>query len=264
MKTAVILLSVVLLLSGCRSMDITKEETELSRTYYHLANAQMRLGSYPEAVSSYRRALEIDPSLHSAAYNLATAYEQIGDYSSALGVLDTVLEYDQGNTLLLRRKAWCLLQLDREDEALQVFRDALEVDPADREILRSLVQLLIEHEAYIEAREHIFNDIARWGVEQDLLVMLYRIDEQVDPRGGHVWLKESWNISAADHDTAELLSKYYFSTEEYEGAASVILEHARSGATGHAVKLAKSRFGEAELKELPEEQEAELRKLLTE
>ena len=51
---------------------------------YNLGNSLMKIDRYEDAVTQFRRALELRPGQELAQYNLALAYQKMGDYESAI------------------------------------------------------------------------------------------------------------------------------------------------------------------------------------
>ncbi len=85
-----ILFIIVLLASGTqRTMPIPPAQKYFIEGQSHREN-----GRYKEAIDSYKKAIENDPSFISAYYNLALLYHQIKQYDSAVINLKKVIELD--------------------------------------------------------------------------------------------------------------------------------------------------------------------------
>ncbi|MCX6910882.1 MAG: tetratricopeptide repeat protein [Verrucomicrobia bacterium] len=96
-------------------------------------------GNYSKAIDIFKRALELQPSLHSARRDLAMAYVEVGDVENATNHLIEVLRLDP-------RDAWSLVVLanlyirEKSDPVTgeKFLRKALEIKPDDVWALNSL------------------------------------------------------------------------------------------------------------------------------
>jgi tetratricopeptide (TPR) repeat protein len=113
---------------------------------------------YDEAVSSFRRALELEPALHIARLNLAIALFYAGQTDAALAVataaadLLPALPHPRYVIGLAARAD------GRNDEAAAAFRRVLQMDPSDAGSRISLGQIHLQQREYAEAAA-LFRDV---------------------------------------------------------------------------------------------------------
>jgi tetratricopeptide (TPR) repeat protein len=89
----------------------------------------LKAGRYEEALASFAKALEIDPSFGAAWYNRASAFSSLGCHEEALTCYTQALEVDPHLFDAWERKALALASLGRYDEAIACFTKALELTP---------------------------------------------------------------------------------------------------------------------------------------
>jgi DNA-binding winged helix-turn-helix (wHTH) protein/tetratricopeptide (TPR) repeat protein len=77
------------------------------------------------AISYYRRALRIDPSVHTYHINLSQNLKYAGRIEDALRVVDEGLRMYPTSRGMRRARAWMLIELSRLDEAEQMLREAM-------------------------------------------------------------------------------------------------------------------------------------------
>lgn len=78
-----------------------------AEVWAHLGVTMQSLDDIDAAIDSYRKALELDPSLHVCFANLASLYSYMGDGKNALDNIQRALEFDPGSEayLELQRQA---------------------------------------------------------------------------------------------------------------------------------------------------------------
>lgn len=86
-------------------------------------------GRLDQALTEFRRALQIVPNDPVASYNLAATMCASGDAGGALEVLEPALELAPHDATLHYGKGCALDQLQRRDEAKLAYQAALELDP---------------------------------------------------------------------------------------------------------------------------------------
>ncbi|MBR0652426.1 tetratricopeptide repeat protein [Roseomonas terrae] len=97
-----------------------------------VGNVQRALGRQPEAVDSFRRAIQAGPAFAFAHFNLADALLEMGRHAEALEVFRTILlrRFDGMDADFHNNLGICLMALGRAEEALTAFHAALKADPA--------------------------------------------------------------------------------------------------------------------------------------
>jgi Tfp pilus assembly protein PilF len=112
-------------------------------------------GDYPKAVELLKRALILQPSLHSARRDLAMAYAEMSDAENAANHLIEVLRLNPGD-------AWSWVVLGNlylgpkndVETAEKFFRKAIELKPGDAWALNSLAAIARTQDRYDEAIAH--------------------------------------------------------------------------------------------------------------
>jgi len=236
---AAAVLFLLFVLGGCATPQLAEAQEELSQTYYNLGNTYMRLGNHESAVQAYRRALELTDRFPDASCNLAIALCRSGKYAAAERELSMLLEEDPENTVLLEKMAWCLLQDERLEESVRYYRKALRVDPGDSNIRESLMYVLMDLEKYSEARREALTLLEERGIDQELLLLLYEIDEQLADKSGYPWLEEAWKRDAAHKKTVSALLEYHLGLGDVTAAAYMLETYAETGDEEHAAELMK-------------------------
>jgi len=104
---------------------------EEAQDFFNLGTNRARLGEYEEAVSYFRRAIELEPGYAKAYINLAWAWKSLGDLENAerairLGV--SVLPYE---SRCQRALGIILADGEQYDEATTVFEQAVALDSSD-------------------------------------------------------------------------------------------------------------------------------------
>ncbi len=129
-----------------------------------LANAQNQLGivlqsqgQLDEAISHFRKAVELRPAFAGAHYSLGNALSAQGDWDGAIGAYRQALAVEDDYTEAHLKLAEALASENRVDEAIQHFRQAIRIDPSVREAHFNLGVLLLRvgqvDEALREFRE---------------------------------------------------------------------------------------------------------------
>ncbi|MFL6292843.1 MAG: protein kinase domain-containing protein [Thermoanaerobaculia bacterium] len=110
--------------------------------YTNLGLTRFLLGRYPEAVTAYRKALELAPEHVAVLLNLADAEAALGHRQEAEGLYGRVLDHlrEQESATVLSPgdrmiKAQCLVRLGRSREAVEVTQRTLQQNPDDPEVV---------------------------------------------------------------------------------------------------------------------------------
>jgi tetratricopeptide (TPR) repeat protein len=114
-----------------------------ARAHFYLGVALQNLGQGAEAMSSYEKALAIDPKLSEAWINLAAARLDAGDAAGALDVVERGLRHHPKQPALLYNRALALSGTGKKSEALAAYRDAAAADPSNLEVKYAYAEALV-------------------------------------------------------------------------------------------------------------------------
>jgi len=110
------------------------------------------LGDTKAAADLLRKVAEKDPTARSLT-NLAQVYEQLKDYSLAAEMLRRALEQQPGNSDLKHMLAQDLLYSDQIEDSLKVYQDLIEEDPKDELALLRISKIYQQKRDFAKAHE---------------------------------------------------------------------------------------------------------------
>jgi len=108
---------------------VLDEDPKVIDAWFTLGNVYFREGKWQDAITQYRKALELKPDYDLAVINIATCYRNLGDDAAALAGYEHYLRIDPKDAYV--RYQVGEVYLDRGDlaQAGARFREALELDP---------------------------------------------------------------------------------------------------------------------------------------
>jgi predicted O-linked N-acetylglucosamine transferase (SPINDLY family) len=134
----------------------------------------------PEAIDTYRRAIDVAPRNPNAHLNLGNALALLNRHEEALACYERVLALDPNSAEALNYEGNSLNALNRQSEAVKRFEKAVALDPGVTEALSSLVytkqrrwdwsglpeqrQFLLDR---VRARQYVANPFALLGICDD-------------------------------------------------------------------------------------------------
>ncbi len=95
----------------------------------------------PVAVSSLRRATQVDPALWEAWYELGRAHMKGREWKYALSALERARQADGHASEIYSAMATCFLKMNKKLEARQMVSEALQRDPQNAEAIRLQKQI---------------------------------------------------------------------------------------------------------------------------
>jgi protein O-GlcNAc transferase len=111
-------------------LDKASREEPTAANFTVLGVIQSEFGLTNEAISSFRRAISLDPAHQEAYYNLATILRP-DDKEEAIGFLQRAIDIDPTYALAHRELGWLLRRIDRFPQAEYHLRRAIELDGSD-------------------------------------------------------------------------------------------------------------------------------------
>ena len=105
---------------------------EVTRALYDRGNTELRAQALEQAVESFSKALESDPSYWPALLGLGVAWRLLGRDAEAVSAFERVLKVEPGQRFALASLAESLMSLRRYDAAAEAFAQLLTIDPDTR------------------------------------------------------------------------------------------------------------------------------------
>ena len=187
--------------------------------YVEQAHEQYKAGQYGLAVTSYLRALEIDPDVAEAENGLGWSYLRIGQPSLAVPHLNNAVSMD-AELLAAHRGlgvAYSVAHMNVEAEAS--LKSALKINASDLEALRYLGQVYYQEQRYDEAIETLEkvtgargDDIAALEYLGRSLHAMERYDEALVP------LQEAYDLDPSVEPVRETLGLVWTELGRYDKA----------------------------------------------
>lgn len=98
-------------------------------TYVARGSAYFRLGRFDKALSDFSRAIEIDPGLAAAYQNRGSVYYRQGQFDKAMSDYNRVIEIEPGFAVAYIDRGNIYMSQKRFDDAISDFSRAIEINP---------------------------------------------------------------------------------------------------------------------------------------
>jgi tetratricopeptide (TPR) repeat protein len=108
-------------------------QVDESKEWFDRGNKLYRLGRYEEAISSYDRAIEINPDLHEVWYNLGVSLSNLGRYADAIASYDRAIAINPDYHEFWSNRGVSLGNLGRYADAIASHDRAIEIKPDKHE-----------------------------------------------------------------------------------------------------------------------------------
>lgn len=175
-----------LVVSGCaQKIDTAAEFLEVA--YRHERN-----GELPEAVSAYRKAIELDPKLSTAWYDLGVAYSAMEQFSEAIDSYTKAIELDSGMARAYNNRAAAYARLKQYQRAIADCDIAVSLDVNDALAWRNRGLAYHDNDQLDEALTNYDESIRING----------RLAETYHYRGNVFLDREQWTRAIEDFDQA--------------------------------------------------------------
>ncbi len=148
-------------LSACNSKEARIKELqqevwqhpEDARGYFNLGKEYARQQKYDDAISSYRRAIDLEPGLDEAYSALGAAYFDKKEFNSALPWMQKRVDIAPDDSLRQFDLANVYFQLNRYDDAIASYRKAIDNSYSFQEAWYSMAVCYIKMGKIEEARK---------------------------------------------------------------------------------------------------------------
>jgi tetratricopeptide (TPR) repeat protein len=118
-----------------KALQITPDYPEI---YYNLANTYASLDKTEEAIASYKKALEIKPNYPEAYCNMANVYFSLNNTQEALGLYKKALEINPKYAVAYSNMGNLFLATDKLDQAIDLYKKAISIDSQNAEAYNNL------------------------------------------------------------------------------------------------------------------------------
>jgi len=122
--------------------EVAKRFPKEPQAWNKLGFIQVNKGHRTEGIVSFRRAVELAPTLEEPRRNLAEALAVSGQFAEAEAIYRELLKASPGDVPLLTNHGVVLYRLGRNDAAITAFRRALAIKPGAKEAAESLAIVL--------------------------------------------------------------------------------------------------------------------------
>jgi len=122
--------------------DLVNRFPEQAQAWNKLGVVQVNKGHRTEGIVSFRRAVDLAPTLEEPRRNLAEALAVSGQFAEAEAIYRELLKASPGDVMLLTNHGVVLYKLGRNDAAITAFRRALAIKPGAKEAAESLAVAL--------------------------------------------------------------------------------------------------------------------------
>jgi Tfp pilus assembly protein PilF len=120
-----VLLVVLAIGVGCAQKDAQLKKEQRADAYYKMGIFNLESGNYKEAISQFRKALDVDPANPSFHFSLGTAYSLDGQDELAVDSLKRALKLDPKNSEAHNNLGYIYAKEARWPEAIAEFKAAL-------------------------------------------------------------------------------------------------------------------------------------------
>ena len=135
------------------AITVYKKSIELDAhnppAFYNLGNAYYMLGQYDNSINSYQMALRRKPDSAQCYFNLATAYNDKGDKKQAAHYFRTSLRHDDSNPEAYYELGLIFIISDNADEregARKALHKCLELNPEHEKAQAALANIQSSHD----------------------------------------------------------------------------------------------------------------------
>nr|MBF0221225.1 tetratricopeptide repeat protein [Desulfobulbaceae bacterium] len=118
---------------------------------FNLANTLFENHDYVEAEGYFKKTLQLKPNMHEARNRLGRTYNQLADHEEAINCFNHVLKSEPGNLQARNNVGYSLQELGRLDEAIDQYKKALEYHPERPELQNNIGNVLVRQGKFHEA-----------------------------------------------------------------------------------------------------------------
>ncbi|MEH2368674.1 tetratricopeptide repeat protein [Nostoc sp.] len=120
-------------------------DEDLNRLYIKLGDEYFQKGEYPNAITKYNQALEVNHGDVDLYYKRGLAHYQIGDYEAAIADYSQAIQMNLHDAKSYNKRGLALYQLGRLEEAINDYTQAIRINP----------NVAVTYKNRAEARSHV-------------------------------------------------------------------------------------------------------------
>lgn len=133
---------------------------ELPDIHFHLATVHYDMKQFEQAVKSFKRTAELDPSSSLALNNLAYLYSEMGiNLEEALSLVERAIGMQPENSAYLDTIGWIHFKLGNYQDAVSFLKKAADLDPDSAETQYHLSQAYLKLGGTDESVKHLRNSM---------------------------------------------------------------------------------------------------------
>lgn len=119
------------------------------------ANSQMSLNDFSDALETYKKVLNEDPTNTPAIFQISAIYAEKGDFEKSNEHLDMVLTIEKDNVVALLKKGGNFFEMEEYEKAQKYYDMVLDISPKHEGAIRQKGELLKQTGAKDELKRHI-------------------------------------------------------------------------------------------------------------
>jgi tetratricopeptide (TPR) repeat protein len=203
------------------------------QAWFDLGYIQSHLGKVPDAISSYKKAVELQPDWFEANLNLGVDLERAGNTSDAVAVLKHAVELKPGsggNQAVAR--AWVSLARALEPNdlagAAKAYDKAVELNPADSSSVVRAGMLLEKAADLAGAQEH-YERAAKTGDAAGMAQLIDLLNKQKRFTDSETWLRRYIQQKPEDPSALGLLGHVLIAEGKTKDAIDLLQPLSRPG-----------------------------------
>ncbi|MGB3512047.1 MAG: tetratricopeptide repeat protein [Microcoleaceae cyanobacterium] len=131
-----------------KALEIDPYFTEI---YYSLADILVNQNRPEEAVNIYKQAIKIQPNLWKAHHNLANLLQEMGDLDAAVTIYNQSIKLNPKFSWSYHNLGETLVKQEKLSEAISAYRQAIELNPNSPWSYFNLAETLVKIEQFSEA-----------------------------------------------------------------------------------------------------------------
>jgi tetratricopeptide (TPR) repeat protein len=218
------------------------EQAKNPQAWFDLGYIQSHLGKVPDAITAYRKAVELQPDWFEANLNLAVDLDKAGNTTEAIPVLKHAVELKpaSGGSKGVAR-AWALLGQALESSdllgAAKAYDKAAELDSSDQ-ASQVRAGVMLERAGDLAGAEDHYRRVAKGGDPGALACLIDLLNRQKRFADAETWLRKYIQQKPEDYSAIGLLGQVLIAEGKTKEAIALLQPNSRPLRTSINVQLA--------------------------